>query len=182
MEENETVRQKLLDEGFDCYTFYLVTGDEKMICERLNRRYPDSYFLTLRRMMHKSKGGVKWNEENILIKRYVFAYVKKGKSIDFLSEIGSLIYINDCGEDGKLADENYTFAKWILEIDGLLSISKAKLESGLVRITQGPLLQMKNRIIKYSRRNRNCLISTNIAGIKIETWLPFEWETETVSG
>ncbi|MBQ6217196.1 MAG: hypothetical protein IJK53_07405 [Erysipelotrichaceae bacterium] len=182
MVENETVRQKLLNEGFDCYTFYLVTGDEKLICERLNRRYPDSYFLTLRRMMHKSKDGVKWNVEDVLIKRYIFAYIKKGKTIDFLSEIGSLIYVNDCGDEGKLADESYAFAKWMLEINGLLDISKAKLENGLVKITQGPLLQMENNIIKYSRRNRNCLISTNIAGIKVETWLPFEWETETVSG
>ena len=95
-----------------------------------------------------------------------------------MSELGSLLYISDYGNSGKLIGDNLTFAKWVLEIDGLLGISKASIENGLVKITDGPLLQMKDNIIKYSRRNRNCLVNLNIAGIKVETWLPFEWEIE----
>ncbi len=129
--------------------------------------------------MHRSKDGRKWDEEDVLIKRYFFAYIEKDASIEFLSEVGSLLYINDYGEDGKLSGDNYRFAKWILEINGLLGISKARIENGLVKITKGPLLQMEDRIVKYLKRNRNCFISTEVAGIKIETWLPFEWETQS---
>ena len=155
MKEKEIIRQRFIEEGFDCYVFYLVASDEKEICERLNRRYPKAYFLTFRRMMHRSKDGKKWDEEDLLIKRYIFAYITKDEPIDFLSELGSLLYISDYGNNGRLTGDNLTFAKWILEINGLLGISKASIENGLVKITDGPLLQMKDNIIKYSRRNRN---------------------------
>ena len=76
-------------------------------------------------MMHRSKDGKKWDEEDLLIKRHIFAYVTKEEPIDFLSELGSLLYISDYGNSGKLIGNNPTFAKWVLEIDGLLGISKA---------------------------------------------------------
>lgn len=179
MTNKEEFKQKLIENGFDCYILYLVTGDETSICNRLNRRYPGAYFLTLRRMMHRSKDGKKWNEEDLLIKRYIFVYVEKNVSMRFLSEIGSLLYINDCDDKGKLVGENFEFANWVLKIDGLLGISKAIMKDGLVKITDGPLHEMEDKIVKYSKRNRNCYVRMNIADILIETWLPFEWELKS---
>ena len=128
--------------------------------------------------MHRSKDGVKWNEEDVLLRNYIFGYVEKDTSIDFLQEIGSLLYLEDADEEGKLSGQNYEYARWVLEINGLLGISTAVLENGLTKITGGPLLKMKDHIKKYDRRNRNCFISIDVTGIKIETWMPFEWEAE----
>lgn len=187
MKEKEELRKKLLREGFDCYTFYLVAGNEDLICSKLNRKYPGAYFLTLRKMMHKSKDGLKYDVESTLLEKHIFLYVKKDECIDFMHDLNGLLYLNDNGNDGKLVGSDFEYAKWVLEIDGLIKMSTATLEEGpivneqpmkMVKITGGPLLMFKDSILKYSRRNRNCLVSLNIAGIKLETWLPFEWEIE----
>lgn len=172
----DDLKQRFIDDGFDCYLFYIPVKSEIAICEKLNRRYPKAYFLALRRMMHRSKDGKKWNEEDILLRNYAFAYVEKGASIDFLQEVGSLLYLEDAESEGKLSNQNYEYSKWVLENDGLLGLSTAVLENGLTKITGGPLLKMKDHIKKYDRRNRNCFISIDVADVKIETWMPFEWE------
>ena len=179
-ENKQALRERLLSEGFDCYTFYLTTGNEDSICEKLNNRFDNAYFLTLRKMMHKSKDGVRYDEEHIMLEKHIFVYVQKDESIDFMNDLNGMLYLNDCDDGGKLSGKDFEYAKWVLEIDGLIGMSTAVLEEGpTTRITSGPLLALKDSIKKYARRNRNCLVSMNIAGSTIETWLPFVWENES---
>lgn len=174
----DELKNTLLNDGFDAYLFYTpIKGHETVLCEKLNNRYQNAYFLTLRKMMHRSKEGIKWDEQVSLLEQYLFVYVKKAEPIDFLLEISSMTYVQDI-KDGSLKDDNLAYARWILTVDGLLGISTAVIENGLVKITGGPLLQIEDQIVKYSKRNRNCFVSLDIAGVKIETWLPFDWRIE----
>ena len=176
----ESLRQELISNGFDCYTFYMVTGSELALCEKLNRKYKDAYFLTLRKMMHKSKDGVRYDVEDIMLNKHIFCYVRTGESIDFMKDLNGLVYLNEVDDNGLLTGKDYEYAKWVLEIDGLIGLSTAILEEGPTTvITSGPLLKFKDSIKKYERRNRNCLVSLDIAGNTIETWLPFVWENDT---
>lgn len=111
MEKKENLRTRLLEEGFDSYLFCIPVKSEIAICEILNRRYRNAYFLSLRRMIHRSKDGVKWNEEDVLLRNYIFGYAEKDTSIDFLQEIGSLLYLEDVDEKGKLSGQNYEYAR-----------------------------------------------------------------------
>lgn len=179
MEEKERLRQELLTDGFDCYTFSIASDSEIAICEKLNRKHDNAYFLTLRKMMHKSKDGIRYDIQSLMLERHIFAYVRKDESIDFMNNYAGLLYINKSNSNGKLTGKDYEYAKWVLEINGLIGMSTAVLKEGPTTvITSGPLLKLHDYIIKYARRNRNCLISMNLAGNKIETWLPFVWENE----
>ena len=174
----EKLRNTLLNEGFDCYLFYTPSKFmETTLSRKLNNRYPNACFLTLRKMMHRSKDGKKWDEQVLLLENYIFVYVRKDEPIDFLKEITSMSYVQDIG-NGNLEKDNLAYARWILEMDGLLEISTARLENNMVQITSGPLHELKDKILKYSKRNRNCFVSFNIGEIKIETWLPFVWDTD----
>ena len=179
MRDKELLRQELLRDGFDCYTYFLVTGSETAICEKLNRKYDDAYFLVLKKMMHKSKDGVRYDVQDIMLNKHIFMYVKPDTSTDFMNDLNGLVYLNECGDNGKLTGNDKEYARWVLEIDGLIGLSTAVLEEGPTTvITSGPLLKFKDSIRKYERRNRNCLVSMDIAGNRIETWLPFVWEND----
>ena len=91
------------------------------------------------------------------------------------------MFLNTVGENGKLLGKDYEFAKWVLEIDGFVGMSTAILkDEHTAIITSGPLFNLKDSIVKYSRRNRNCLVSIEIAGNEVRTWLPFVWEYDYV--
>ena len=75
MKQKEDLREKFLNEGFDAYVFFTLSGKEEDLAEELNGKYDDIYCLVLKRMVHRSDHGVKWDEEDVLIKGYVFIYV-----------------------------------------------------------------------------------------------------------
>ena len=179
MEGKERLRQELLNNGFDCYSFSIASDSEIAVCEKLNRKHDNAYFLTLRKMMHKSKDGIRYDIQSLMLEKHVFVYVRKDESIDFMNDYKGLLRMNKSNDTGKLTGKDYEYAKWVLEINGLIGMSTAVLKEGPTTvITSGPLLKLHDYIIKYARRNRNCLISMNLAGNKIETWLPFVWENE----
>ena len=175
----EKLRQELLNNGFDCYSFSTSSDCEIVVCEKLNRKHDNAYFLSLRKMMHKSKDGIRYDIQSLMLEKHIFVYVRKDEPIDFMNDYAGLLYMNKSNGTGKLIGKDYEYAKWVLEINGLIDMSTAVLKEGPTTvITSGPFLKLHDHIIKYARRNRNCLISMDLAGNKIETWLPFVWENE----
>lgn len=75
IEEKQKLREQFLNEGFDSYVFFTLSNQEVDLAEELNGKYEDIYALVLRRMVHRSDHGRKWDEEKVLIKGYVFIYV-----------------------------------------------------------------------------------------------------------
>ena len=78
-------------------------------------------------------------------------------------------------ELGKLFGDDYRYSEWVLKQDGLIGVSKAVKVNERVKIVDGPLAEFEGYIVKYSKRNRNCLVEVNFMNQTIRTWLPFEW-------
>ena len=174
--EREHIFTDFLSEGFDAYVFFTLSGKEEELAEELNGKYKDIYCLALKRMVHRSNHGRKWDEEAVMIKGYVFVYVPLNYDIKTVRSDNHPYHILRWKlELGKLFGDDYSYAKWVLEQDGLLGISKAVRINEKVKIIEGPLAELEGYIVRYSPRNRNCLVELTFMNQQIRTWLPFEW-------
>lgn len=176
IEEKKLLRQYLLENDFDSYVLFTLSGKETNLCEELINKYDDLYALVLRRMVHRSDHGRKWDEESVLIKGYVFIYLPKNYDIKNIKSDNNPFRLLNWKQDlGRLYGEDKRYAKWVLEQDGLIGVSKAIKVNERVKIVEGPLKEFEGYIIDYSKRNRNCLVEVEFMGRTITTWLPFEW-------
>ena len=174
--QKQNIRENFLSEGFDAYVFFTLSGKEEELAEELNGKYKDIYCLALKRMVHRSNHGRKWDEEAVMIKGYVFVYVPLIYDIKTVRSDNHPYHILRWKlELGKLFGDDYSYAKWVLEQDGLLGISKAVRINEKVKIIEGPLAELEGYIVRYSPRNRNCLVELTFMNQQIRTWLPFEW-------
>lgn len=176
IEQKQELRKDFLENGFDSYVFFTLSNKEVDLAEELNGKYDDLYALVLKRMMHRSDHGKKWDEESVLIKGYVFIYVPKGYDIRYIrSDNNPYRILKWQLELGKLFGDDYRYSEWVLQQDGLIGVSKAIKVNEMVKIVDGPLADFEGYIVKYSKRNRNCLVEVNFMNQTIRTWLPFEW-------
>ena len=67
------------------------------------------------------------------------------------------------------------YAKWVLDVEGMLSVSEAIKIDGKVKIIAGALKKLEGNIVEYSKKNRNCCVEIDFLGQKTRTWLPFDW-------
>ena len=175
-EEKALLREEFLTNGFDSYVFFTLSGKEEDLAEELNGKYDNIYALVLKRMVHRSNKGKKWDEESILIKGYVFIYTPKNYDIRLIRTDNNPYKILKWQlEYGKLFGDDYRYSDWVLRQDGLIGISKAIRVNEKVKIVDGPLAQLEGYIIEYSKRNRNCCVELTFMNQTIRTWLPFEW-------
>ena len=176
MQEKQQLRADFMEKGFDSYVFFTLSGKEINLAEELNNKYENIYSLVLRRIIHRSDHGRKWDEEDILIKGYVFIYVPENYDIRYIrSDNNPFKILNWKNDLGRLFGEDYRYAQWVLEQNGLIGVSKAIKVNEKVKIVAGPLAEMEGQIVEYSKRNRNCLVELNFMNRTIRTWLPFEW-------
>ena len=176
IEQKQELRKDFLENGFDSYVFFTLSNKEVDLAEELNGKYDDLYALVLKRMMHRSDHGKKWDEESVLIKGYVFIYVPKGYDIRYIrSDNNPYRILKWQLELGKLFGDDYRYSEWVLQQNGLIGVSKAIKVNEMVKIVDGPLADFEGYIVKYSKRNRNCLVEVNFMNQTIRTWLPFEW-------
>ena len=176
VEQKQELRKDFLENGFDSYVFFTLSNKEVDLAEELNGKYEDLYALVLKRMMHRSDHGKKWDEESVLIKGYVFIYVPKGYDIRYIrSDNNPYRILKWQLELGKLFGDDYRYSEWVLQQNGLIGVSKAIKVNEMVKIVDGPLADFEGYIVKYSKRNRNCLVEVNFMNQTIRTWLPFEW-------
>ncbi len=175
-EQKQNLRKDFLDNGYDSYVFFTLSGKEEDLAEELNGKYEDIYCLVLRRMVHRSDHGRKWDEEDVLIKGYVFIYVPSNYDIRLIRSDNNPYKILKWQLDlGKLFGDDLAYADWVLKQDGLIGVSKAVRINQKIRIVEGPLAQLEGYIVKYSPRNRNCLVEIEFMNQTIRTWLPFEY-------
>ena len=149
-EEKQQLRQDFLENGFDAYVFFTLSGKETNLA--------------------------KWDEESVLIKGYVFIYVPKNYDIRYIrSDNNPYKILKWQIELGKLFGDDLAYAEWVLQQDGLIGVSKAIKVNQKVKIVDGPLAELEGYIVKYDPRNRNCLVELHFMNREIKTWLPFEY-------
>ena len=175
-EEKELLRQSFIENGFDSHVFFTLSNSEIDLAEELNGKYDNIYALVLKRMVHRSSHGKKWDEEDVLISGYVFVYVPKYYDIKLIrSDNNPFRILKWKLEYGKLFGDDYRYSEWVLEQNGLIGISKAIKVNEKVKIVSGPLQDLEGYIVEYSKRNRNCCVEVTFMNQTIRTWLPFEW-------
>ena len=174
--DKQELRKYFLEDGFDSYVFYAMDCSETELAEVLNSSYDELYALVLKRMIHRSDHGRKWDEESLLIRNYVFIYLPKDYDVkDIRTNSCSFRILKWKIDNGKLYGDDYAYAKWVLEQNGLIGVSKAIKVNEKVKIVAGPLQELEGFIVEYSKRNRNCCVELEFMNQKIRTWLPFEW-------
>ena len=175
-EDKQPLRQDFLENGFDAYVFFTLSGKEVNLAEELNGKYEDVYALVLKKMIHRSDHGYKWDEESVLIKGYVFIFVPPNYDIRYIrSDNNPYKILKWQIELGKLFGDDLTYAEWVLQQDGLIGVSKAIKVNSKVKIVDGPLAELEGYIVKYDPRNRNYLVELHFMNREIRTWLPFEY-------
>ena len=128
------------------------------------------------KMAHRSKNGQKYDVEELMLSSYVFLYMPNDKKpFEIKSNYYSYKLLSYKNNNGKLMGSDLEYAKWVLENEGFLPVSKAKKVDGKVVLVDGPLKEMEGYIIEYSKKNRNCLVELEFMNQKTKVWVPFEW-------
>ncbi len=179
-EELTKRRERLIQTGYDVYCLFGLSGDEVKLANELNRFYEDCLALPFMRMVHKSRDGEKFMEQDAILKGYVFLYIPCGIEIASIKIVNCAFRIlKHDGEKTALSEMDRHYAEWILSLGGLIGLSKALRIGEHVKIIEGPLLDVEGSIVKYSKKNRNCRVEINIVGQQLSVWLPFDWVRST---
>lgn len=177
------IDQKLLDKKefinsieYNAYCIYVLTGTETLICNELNNNYEELLALPILKIQHKSKNSVKYDVETTLLPGYAFIYIPKGNNI-FEYKTSQYYYrvLDKKNDYGKLTGEDLEYANWVKSTNGIIPISEAIKIDNKVKIISGPLKKLEGKIIKYDKRNRNCLIEVEFLNKITNVWLPFEY-------
>ena len=178
-EFDDSLKQRkieLISESYDAYCLFTLQGLEITICEELNTNFDYCLATPLTKMSHRSRKGVKYDIQEVLLSGYIFLYVKKGYDVCHIRSVRNYFRIlSRNNDDGRLYGDDLVYANWVLEAEGLISVSKAIELNGKVKIINGPLKNLEGMIVKYSKRNRNCLIEIDFMSQHINTWLPFDY-------
>ena len=75
----------------------------------------------------------------------------------------------------QLRGDDLLVAKWIIENNGMIGVSKLYCEGDNIRIVDGPLKKIEGRICRIDKRNRNALVSFGIFEQTFKVWLAFEY-------
>lgn len=176
--DDELKRRKLdlVTNGYDAYCLFTLQGLELNIAEELNNNYDYCIATPLTKMSHRSRKGQKYDVQEVMLGGYIFLYLEKGRDVYKIRSAKNYFKIlSRKNDDGKLYGSDLEYAKWVLDVEGALSVSEAIKLNGKVQIVNGPLKNLEGQIVEYSTRNRNCCIEIDLLGQKIRTWLPFDW-------
>lgn len=173
-------KAELIQQGYSAYVLYTLSGNENSLADSLNRRYPCALATPLQKISHVSKNGIKSTVIKPVLNGYVFLYISNEVDPKLILADHASAYrlLGKKDQLGKLYSTDLEYANWVLEIDGLIGISQAKKENGLVKIISGPLKDMEGKILLYSKKNRNCKVRIEFAQQMMDVWLPFEWVLE----
>lgn len=169
-------KSALINDGYDAYCLFTLEGLETKLADELNKKYEYGLVSPLLKMAHRSKNGEKYDVQEVLLGGYLFVYLPKDREVYYLrSDNYYFKVLSKDNDNGKLVLKDLEYADWVLEQEGVLSVSQAIKIDGKVKIVGGPLKNLEGMIVEYSKKNRNCCIEIELMSQKIKTWLPFDW-------
>jgi len=169
-------RESLQRGGYAAYCLFCKTGRETALAKELNDIYPSCVALPFLRTMHRSRDGERFEEQDVLLKGYIFLYLPKAcDAASIRSAQTGFRILEDVDGIRALDGDNRRYAEWVLSLGGIVGISKALRVGSRVKIIDGPLLQVEGYIAEYSKKNRNCRIRIDLGGVELKAWLPFAW-------
>nr|WP_083927942.1 transcription termination/antitermination NusG family protein [Desulfobacter curvatus] len=144
------------------YAIQTMSGCEKRLIATLQvllKRI--QLYLPARKVIHQIKG-----EQNIielpLFPGYIFVYKSISESLDALEKANSMIAFNPVMANGKFLEANKNEMRFLFEVtggDGVIELSKGiVMENEEVLIIEGPLRQLKGRILFIDKRKNKAKV------------------------
>ena len=150
------------------------TTREKAVARAMEERCPGLTATAASQIKHKSEQGRKYTVEHILLPGYVF-FMAEAELLPNLFPIqDALRLLTNPGGSWQLADTDARFARFVLDHNGVIGLSRARYVGDKVKITDGPLKAMEGHIIKIDRRSRNGLVEFRFDERVWKVWLAFE--------
>lgn len=151
----------------DWHAVFVVTGDEDNVKERLKYRFGEQYsFLVPKRKLRERKGGIwSYNVRNLFP-----GYVLLNGNIDVNSYYGfknipGLLRILKSGNDVlKIEMDEIQILSRLMCNSEVIGISEVLIENGLVKVVDGPLLNMEGIIQGINHRKGRARVILEFLG------------------
>lgn len=132
--------------------------------------------ITQRKWVH----GQAKDESYYLLPGYVFLFANERLYVSDLQRVDGVIRVLS-GMDGahELYGDDERFARWLLENDGVIGISKAIREGERIRVVEGPMADYGGTIIKVNKQRRRALVAFQFDGVAWSSWVDFDWVEAT---
>lgn len=153
--------------------FFCITGKEEVIAKGIELLRPDMRVTPLRQIKRKTLCGQTTRHEQIIMPGYLFF---EAPDDDWPKPKVDGIVRALHTDDGRwqLKGKDEAFARWVLDMDGLLTFSKAYQEGERVRFISGPLKDFEGSILKVDRRNKNGLVEVTFHQTVRRIWMGFD--------
>lgn len=160
------------EKWFGC--MFCRSGQEIRLADTAELRWPGMKARAVCVLKRRSTGGVKSVGSEVMLPGYIFFEADDGFKPEPPLPDGILRILTTLDGDCALTGHDRWFAKWVLDQDGQIGMSRAHRVGDRVQIQKGPLKDLEGYIIRIDRRNRNGQIRLEMNGKEIKAWLPFE--------
>ncbi len=154
---------------------FCATGKEEAVARSIEVVCPGIRATPVRQIKRKTVGGHTSLVAQIAFPGYVFLEVEPaGESIFRLPRENLKTLLMTPNSGWRLSGDDERYARWIFSQGGLISMSKACMEGGRIRIVSGPLKDLEGHILRIDKRNRNGQIMLTFNNRTLKAWLGFE--------
>ena len=153
---------------------FCTTGREIETARKVEMRWDGVKARAASVVKRKSCQGVKRLEKEVILPSYVFFQARDGFEPEFPLPDGVWRMLKTVDGDCRLTGKDEWFARWLLDQDGEIGLSKAYQEGSWIQIEKGPLKDLEGYICRIDRRNRSGQVKLQINGREVKVWLGFE--------
>ncbi len=160
------------------YAIQTLSGCEKKLVSTLQGLFKKiKLYLPTRKVIHQLK-GVQHIMELPLFPGYIFVYRSISESLDALDKANARIAFKPVMANGKYLEANKNEMKFLFEVTGeggVIELSQGVImENGQVLIIQGPLKQLKGRILFIDKRKNKAKVRIEFMNRMLDVSLGLE--------
>lgn len=157
------------------YCLFCRTQGERNVAEQTRQRHPCVAICPkiIRRKWVRDQAMV---ESFFLYPGYVFLFAKERLNASDLQRLDGVLRVLS-SMDGvyELCHDDERFARWLLQNNGIIGVSKAIREGSRIRVTEGPMKDYGGTIIKVNKQRRRALVVFQFDGVARSCWMDFDW-------
>jgi hypothetical protein len=167
------------EKAYGCIS--VKVGDESKVAKVIRSLFPAVETCVVKQAKHRSRQGIKSYAYDIMLPGYILFCTEEDISVSQFMRITSvqnIVFYDDY--KWSLRGDDLFYAKWAFNNKGTIGVSVVFMENDEIVITDGPLKDLKGRIIRIDKRNRNALVSLGFRKQNFKVWLAFEWMTNRI--
>jgi len=160
------------------YAIQTMSGCEKKLVSTLRvLEKKIQLYLPTRKVIHQLK-GIQHTIELPLFPGYIFVYKSISESLDALDKASARIVFKPVMANGKYLQVHKNEMKFLFEVtggDGVIELSKGiVMENEKILITEGPLKQLKGKILFIDKRKNKAKVRIEFMNRMIDVSLGLE--------